>query len=72
MDSRRAAFGRLRDAALVVAFLALSAIAYGVLFADADEVMTARVQSQFSDVYRPGQSLWTGVVIAPAPPQGYR
>jgi hypothetical protein len=69
MHDRHAALARPRDVVLVAAFLALPAFASGAFFIDAGQVMTARVGSEFLDIYRPGQSPWTGATIEPAPPQ---
>lgn len=69
MFVRRAALGRATEVALVAAFLALSAFAYGAFFIQAGEVMTTSVPTEFSDFYRSGQNPWSGAIIEPTPPQ---
>ncbi|MGO8918964.1 MAG: hypothetical protein ACLQJR_23940 [Stellaceae bacterium] len=64
---RRAMLGRLADVALVAAFLALSAFAYGELSVGASRVVAAPAPLRFSDFYWPGQNPWAGAVIEPAP-----
>jgi hypothetical protein len=60
---RRGVLGRLADAAIAAAFLALAAFAFGAVFVGAGQVMTAA--PEFSGLYRPDQNPWTGAIIAP-------
>jgi hypothetical protein len=69
MSDRRATLVQAMEVALVVAFLALSTLAYGAFFVEAGYVMTASVPTQFSSFYQPGQNPWSGPVIAPTAPE---
>jgi hypothetical protein len=64
--SFRALLGRLTDVAVLAAFLALAAFAYGAFFIGAGRMMASPVP-EFANFYQPGQNPWTNA--APPPPQ---
>jgi hypothetical protein len=64
----RAMLRRLGDAALLVAFLALTIFAYGVFFVGASRMLISPVP-QFSNFYQMGQNPWAGALTQPASQQ---
>jgi hypothetical protein len=62
----RAKLRRLADLALLGAFLALTALGYGVFLAGAGQMMLSPVP-QFSGFYQSGQNPWAGITLEPAP-----
>ncbi|HUH84887.1 MAG TPA: hypothetical protein VLX85_09760 [Stellaceae bacterium] len=69
MSDHRAELGRVTEVVLVVAFLALSTVAYGTFFVEAGDVMTASVPADSTDFYRAGENPWTSAIVTPTPSQ---
>jgi len=58
------------DIAFVVAFLALSALAYAAFFSGVSKTIRGSSGLDFTDFYLPGQNPWTGAITEPADAQG--
>lgn len=63
----RARLRRVADAALLAAFLALTAVAYGAFFIGVRQFMTTPVP-EFSDFYQSGKNPWAAAITEPAAP----
>lgn len=64
----RALVGRVTDVAVLAAFLAVVALAYGAFFIGAGRMMASPVP-EFADFYQPGQNPWAKAVVEPQPPE---
>ncbi len=65
-ELRRRSLNRLLDIALVAAFLATTAVAYGAFFVTAGGMIGSPGAQQFSDFYLPDRNPWAGTVTEPA------
>jgi len=64
--SQRAVLRRIGDIAIVVAFLALTVLGYGVFFISVDQIISGSNGPAFADFYRPGRNPWNNAIIEPA------